>query len=185
MNTSKAQSETLRGHVLAICMSALVVSLVASAEDGKQFKTLLHDKNVYGSEDIAEGRYAQGIERLSRRAMNDSAPHQTRVPALIDLCAAYTVTRELDKAKEACDNAVDSGWYSGHAYNNRGTYNIAVGDYEAAIRDFQAAIDGRGADRIAQANLEFAQERLVAKRAEMDGVRVVARSLGSEDELAE
>lgn len=176
MNRSRLKSMALRRCAFVICASTLFAA-AAVAEEGKQFKALLHDKGTYGSDDVAAGRYAQGIEKLSVRANNDRTAHSMRVPALIDLCAAYTMTRDLEKAKEACDKAVDSGWYSGHAYNNRGALNIAVGNYEAAIRDFQAAIAGRGADQVARTNLRFAEERLVAKRAEEEKVRVIARSV--------
>jgi Flp pilus assembly protein TadD len=174
MNRSNMKSKALRRCAFVICASTLFAA-VAVADEGKQFKALLHDKGTYGSDDVAAGRYEQGIEKLSMRANNDRTPHSTRVPALIDLCAAYTMTRDLDKARKTCDKAVDSGWYSGHAYNNRGAYNIAVGDYEAAIRDFQAAIEGRGADQVARTNLQFAEERLVAKRQAEEKVRVIAR----------
>lgn len=179
MNSINSQSKHLRGPVLAICTSALMIPHAAAADESKVFQALLHETEVYGSEDIAEGRYDRGIERLSVRADNDRAPHSTRVPALIDLCAAYTMTRQFDKAEQACNEAVDSGWYSGHAYNNRGTYNIAVGDYEAAIRDFRAAIDERGADRIARQNLDYAEQRLIAMRESLDDVQVVAGNRGA------
>lgn len=176
MNRSNLQSKPVRVCMLAICASTLFAA-VAVAEEGRKFQTLLHDNGTYGSDDVAAGRYEQGIEKLSVPAESNRAPHSTRVPALIDLCAAYTVTRDLEKAKETCDKAVESGWYSGYAYNNRGAYNIAVGDYEAAIRDFQAAIEGRGADRVASANLQFAEERLVAQRESEESFRVIASNV--------
>ncbi|MGI9343347.1 MAG: tetratricopeptide repeat protein [Gammaproteobacteria bacterium] len=176
MNRSSLKSKTLRRCAFVICASTLFAA-AAVADEGKQFKALLHDKGTYGSDDVAAGRYEQGIEKLSTRVGSDRIAHSKRVPALIDLCAAYTMTRDLVKAKETCDKAVDSGWYSGHAYNNRGAYNIAVGDYEAAIRDFQAAIAGRGADRVARTNLQFAEERLVAKRESEESFRVIARNV--------
>lgn len=184
MNTPQTQIRFSRGPLLAICMAIVSFAQTALAEDGKKFQALLHDKNVYGAEDVEEGRYELGIERLSKRVEGSRGPHKTRVPALIDLCVAYTMTEQFDKAQDTCNQAVDSGWYSGYAYNNRGTYNIAIGDYEAAIRDFQSAIDGNGADTIARANLEYAQERLVAMQKELEGVKFVARTVES-DEAAE
>ena len=77
---------------------------------------------------------------------------------------AYTMNEQLDEAREACDAAVASGWNSGLAYNNRGAFHIAMGDYEAAIRDFQTAIDAHGADRLAERNLQRAQVRLSQHR---------------------
>ena len=180
MNTSPPQIRTSRCLFPAICMTAMAFAQAAQAEDDKKFQALLHDKNLYGAEDIEEGRYELGIERLSKRVESGRGPYATRVPALIDLCVAYTMTEQFDKARETCDQAVESGWYSGHAYNNRGTYNIAIGNYDAAIRDFQSAIDGHGADSVARANLEYAQERLVAMQKELDGVKFVARSVDAD-----
>lgn len=177
MRNSHTRNRFSPGTMIAIAVFAATAMQVANAEDDRKFQALLHETTVHGAEDVQEGRYDVGIERLSRRVENVRAPHTTRVPALIDLCVAYTMTGQFEKAAETCNEAVESGWYSGYAYNNRGTYNIAVGDYEAAIRDFQSAIDGRGADDIARANLEFAQERLVARQKAADEVTFVARNV--------
>jgi tetratricopeptide (TPR) repeat protein len=177
MNPSQPYLSTIGRRLVATGVVALAACQFAYAEEDMQFQALLHDKDIYGAEDIADGRYELGIERLARRVDNTRGPFTTRVPALIDLCVAYTMTEQFDKAEQACDEAVDSGWYSGYAYNNRGTYNIAIGNYAAAVRDFQAAIDARGADDIARANLANAQERLLAQQQELDGVQFVARSV--------
>ena len=184
MNTSNLQFGTLRGYVLVTCACALTMAS-AAADEGRKFQTVLHESNVYGSDDVAEGRYEKGIERLSTRARSETTAHSLRVPALIDLCVAYTMTQQLEKAEETCNKAVDSGWYSGYAYNNRGAYNISIGNYEAAIRDFEAAIEGRGADRIARQNLELAQQRLLAMQEEIDKVHVVAQSTDTDTVEAE
>ena len=173
MNSS-THARGSRTSALTLFAASLVFGQASLADDTKRFQAVLHDAEVYGAEDIAAGRYGIGIERLSART--EKQPHAKRVPALIDLCAAYTMVGELDNAEKACDAAVDSGWYSGHAYNNRGTYHIATGNYEAAVSDFQAAVDGRGADREARANLEFAQERLVAQQQRTDSNQVVAQN---------
>ena len=174
MNSS-THTRGSRKSALALFAASLVFGQATFADETKRFQAVLHDAEVYGADDIAEGRYGVGIDRLSTRTGRQ--PHSTRVPALIDLCAAYTMVGELEKAEKTCDAAVDSGWYSGHAYNNRGTYHIATGNYEAAVRDFQAAVDGRGADRAARANLEFAQERLVAQQQRSESTPVVASNV--------
>jgi Flp pilus assembly protein TadD len=174
MNSS-THARGSRKFALTFFAASLVLGQATFADDTKRFQAVLHDANIYGAEDIAAGRYGIGIDRLSTRS--ERQPHSKRVPALIDLCAAYTMVGELENAEKACDAAVDSGWYSGHAYNNRGTYHIATGNYEAAVRDFQAAVDGRGAERAARANLENAQERLVAQRQQAEPVPVVASNV--------
>lgn len=179
-----ASLNTIRRTLLAACFGAMTLARPALAEDDRKFQSLLHETDLYGVEDVANGRYQRGIERLEKRVGGNSAPHKTRVPALIDLCAAYTMNKQFEQARQACDAAVDSGWYSGYAYNNRGTYNIAIGNYEAAVRDFQAAVDGRGAEDIARANLEYAQERLVAIRNSLDDKKFVASNVDGDVETA-
>jgi tetratricopeptide (TPR) repeat protein len=176
MNASTTKILRSRRPVLAICGAMLAIGQVAVADDEGRIQTLIHDKALYGAEDIENGQYEAGIEKLSKRADGGRQAHSTRVPALIDLCAAYTMTQQHEKAQEACDRAVESGWYSGHAYNNRGAYNISIGNYEAAIEDFELALEGRGADRVARSNLEHARTQLVAMQQRIDEVQVVATS---------
>ena len=175
MKSSTQRARLSRRTVLTIAAAALAVAQVALAEESR-FQTVIHDKDLYGAEDIEEGRYEAGIEKLSKRVDGARQPHATRVPALIDLCAAYTMTQQHEKAQETCNQAVESGWYSGHAYNNRGAYNVSIGNYEAAIRDFQMAIEGRGAERAARSNLEQAQRQLVAQQKALEAARIVASS---------
>ena len=163
MTTAKQNSKTLRRHVPALCVAALALAQTATAHSGEPFQTVLHDRDVYGARDIADGNYERGIDRLSSRLGKGRQPLSVKVPILIDLCAAYTVTRQLDKAKDTCDKAVESGWYSGIAYNNRGAFNIAKGNYAAASEDFRQAIKGSGADNIATDNLVLVQARLKAR----------------------
>jgi tetratricopeptide (TPR) repeat protein len=175
MKSSTNRTRNCRQIALTIAAATLAIGQLALAENGR-FQTVIHDTDLYGAEDIENGRYEAGIEKLTKRVDGGRQPHSIRVPALIDLCAAYTMIRQHEKAKQACDQAVESGWYSGHAYNNRGAYNISIGNYEAAIRDFQLAIDGRGAERVARSNLEQAQRQLVAQQKALDAGSIVASS---------
>lgn len=176
MNASTTEFFRSRRPVLAICGAMLAVGQVANADDQDRIQTLIHDTDLHGVEDIENGRYEAGIRKLSKRVDGRRQPNSTRVPALIDLCAAYTMTQQHEQAQEACDQAVESGWYSGHAYNNRGAYNISIGNYEAAIEDFELALEGRGADRVARSNLKQARAKLVAMQQRMDTGPVVASS---------
>lgn len=146
--------------VLAVCAAAVVMvhSVPAQAEDA--FEMVIHDSDIYGSRDVEAGNYVLGIERLQTVYRDDRQPNKVRTPALIDLCVAYTMTEQTDKANEACNAATESGWYSGAAYNNRGAFHIANRDYEAAILDFQRAVKAKGAHRIARRNLQRARVRL-------------------------
>lgn len=121
-----------------------------------------------------------------------------QAPVLIDLCAAYIMTNELNKAVAVCNKAAGSKWYSSLAYNNRGVLNIALGRYEEAVSDFERALRAGGSQAIAQRNLARAQERLaairrsreeqpamVAKVAAPDNVAPSMAALTAEEHLAE
>ena len=143
---------------------------VAHAEQA--FEMMTHPAEVYGVQNIVNGEVNKGVERLETRLGSDHQPQSVRAPVLIDLCVGYTMLKDFEKASEACNQAVDIGWYSGMAYNNRGVLKIAQGDYEAAIKDFSRAIEKSGADRIAGRNRDHAVERLAAINAERIGTFV-------------
>ena len=163
MNTGKENLALSLRRLTTVGIAALTIINTAPTLGADKFQTLLHDSDVYGASEIAEGKYELGIKRLNSRLTKSTGPSSVRAPVLIDLCAAYTVTRQLDKAKDACDQAIELGWYSGVAYNNRGTYHIAKGNLVAASEDFRRAIKGRGADDIAKDNLALVRVRIQAK----------------------
>jgi Tfp pilus assembly protein PilF len=160
MTDTHEKMKSLLNPVLAVCAAAVVMLHGVPAQADDVFEMVIHDSDIYGSRDVEAGDYALGIERLQTVYRDDRQPNKVRTPVLIDLCVAYTMTEQADKANEACNAATESGWYSGAAYNNRGAFHIANGDYEAAILDFQRAVKARDAHRIAERNLQLAQVRL-------------------------
>ena len=149
---------------LAIATLFGICSVTAHAE--KAFELITHPAEIYGVDNIANGEVTKGVERLETRLGSDRQPQSKRAPVLIDLCVGYTMLKDFEQASQACDQAVEIGWYSGLAYNNRGVLKITQGDYEGAIRDFSSAIEKSGADRVAERNMEHAVERLAAINAE-------------------
>ena len=107
----------------------LAFGQAAVADDDAAFQTVMHARDFPGAIDIEQGRFERGIARLEARLANGRLSHSVRVPLQIDLCAAYTVNGQLDKAETVCNQAVDSGWYSGMALNNRGDPQIAKGNH--------------------------------------------------------
>jgi len=150
--------------MFAVCAAALamVQSVTTQAEDA--FEMMVHESDVYGARDIEAGNYSQGIERLLTRQGGDRQPNRMKSSVAIDLCVAYTMADQMDNAREACNKAVEIGWNSGLAHNNRGAFHIASGNYTAAIKDFQLAIRGNGADPVASRNLERAQVKLAQQQ---------------------
>lgn len=94
-----------------------------------------------GSESKAldKGDYTVAIERLERRLEHGTGDSDIQ---LTNLCTAYVVTGQLDKAGAVCDKAVEAeGDFVGAAYNSRGVLKSLQGDYIAALTDFEQAED--------------------------------------------
>jgi hypothetical protein len=145
------------------CFITIAFLFCVPAQASGPIEVMLHDNDVYGARDIEAGNYEKGVRHLLTRLGDESKAASVRTPVVIDLCAGYTMLKDFDAAMQYCDSAVNSGWSTGLALNNRGALHVAKGDYASAIRDFQAAIESRGADRIARRNLD----RIVARVAEM------------------
>lgn len=88
---------------------------------------------------LERGNYEVAIERLERRAKYDNRHIDVQ---LTNLCTAYVVTSQYDKARDACDRAVEAdGDYLGTAYNSRAVLSALTGDYISALVDFEKAAD--------------------------------------------
>lgn len=95
----------------------------------------------HGSESgaLENGNYELAIKRLDRRTRHDSPGIDIQ---LTNLCTAYVVIRDYQKAREACDRAIEmQGDFVGTAYNSRAILNAITGDYIAAHVDFELAAD--------------------------------------------
>ena len=154
----------MKTQMLRIVVPSIVFLLAAftlTVNAGEPFELMTHDTFVAGKDDVDAGAFDQGIAKLEKR-LSDSMPLSTKIPTLIDLCVAHTMQKNLREATMYCDLALESSWYTGLSYNNRGVLQIAKGNYEAAARDFEAAIRNRGADAMARRNLGRATARLAA-----------------------
>ena len=88
---------------------------------------------------LDSGQYEAAIERLERKAKRSSS---LKSMYLTNLCTAYVVTKEIDKATVVCDQAVTlQGDYRAAALNSRGVLNALKGDFQAAAADFEYAGD--------------------------------------------
>jgi tetratricopeptide (TPR) repeat protein len=128
------------GSILCIAAAAALLTPCSALAD--RYELRLHDRDVYGKYALLEGKVDLSIERLERQLARTSS-HRNLAPVLIDLCVAYTVKRDFDKARERCDAAIENGWSLSTAYNNRGVMHVARGDYLAAVDDFEMAIGKR------------------------------------------
>ena len=86
---------------------------------------------------LERGDYAKAIKRLEYRVEKRNKNLDAN---LTNLCTAYVVTREYEKAFETCDRAVEKGGnFVSVAYNSRGVLYARTGDFVSAIADFAAA----------------------------------------------
>ena len=93
-------------------------------------------ENVPGVEEIEAGNLQAGIKELEDQL--DQIEPGSSGDILATLCAAYIVNVSLDKAKRACDKAVETD-PSETAYNNRGVIRAFYGDFSGAREDFDLA----------------------------------------------
>ncbi|MFW2403399.1 MAG: hypothetical protein ACN4GT_01450 [Gammaproteobacteria bacterium] len=148
--------------IIAIAGAAILLMPGTAAAD--RYELQVHDDEVYGKYALLEGEFDLSIDRLERRLARTRS-HRNLAPVLINLCAAYTMKRDFEKAQERCDAAIDNGWSVSMAYNNRGIMNIARGDYLAAIDDFEAA-KNQGSTTWVRRHLAQATGRIEAMEAE-------------------
>jgi tetratricopeptide (TPR) repeat protein len=164
MTETIQQKLNTRCRALALSVAALLLTQNVFGQGDGAFEMLTRSHDMpsigFAVRDIEQGNYAKAIETLQARLGGNRQPHSIRAPVLIDLCVSYTVTRQLDEAEKYCDEAIDTGWYSAEAYNNRGAFNIAAGNYEAAVQDFQSALDAGGSSVVASENLQRAEARI-------------------------
>ncbi len=121
-------------RTLLAAVALLAVSFTAAAYE-------VHVLSGQGAEHKAmdRGDYTAAIERLERRVERETRFSDVQ---FTNLCTAYVVTRQFEKAGPACDRAVEAkGDYVGTAYNSRGVLRALQGDYVAAMSDFEKASD--------------------------------------------
>ena len=159
-------------------LAALVVSATVSSQaaghdaPANPFQMAVVIDEAYGRA-VVSGDYDKAIEKITA-GRNNSHDYFSRQ---VNLCVAYTKTRELEKARTACDAAIahlrkeeDRVSSVKNKYNpelranrsnlsvalsNRGVLLASTGDTELAREDFVAAINfNTHHSRIAAANLD-------------------------------
>jgi len=163
------------GALLFTATVAAPVSAEYSAT--KPFTMTVISDAAYGHS-VVSGKYERAIDRLTRdgRLMRDEFADQT------NLCVAYTKTRDIKKASDACNAALanvkkhearvlkknDARSTEVRAYqsnlavalSNRGVLLAATGDVELAKQDFLTALDLRTRlSTIVEGNLQRLERR--------------------------
>ncbi|MGI9331321.1 MAG: tetratricopeptide repeat protein [Gammaproteobacteria bacterium] len=155
---------------------AVVLLLVTTPTRADPFEMELHAADVYGAEEVESGDYDEAIRRLQLRLGGERQSRSHRTPVLIDLCVAHTMMGNFDKASKRCDEAVETGWSSGLARNNRAVLWISMGRYQDAIGEFENALGERDSKTLARRNLQRAFTRVAALQEQQGTTRVVSVS---------
>ena len=144
----------------AISVATLALAGTAAAAD--RFRLQASDAEVYGTRSIERGEYNEAAGKLDLALELAGDARMMRAPVLNNLCVAYTMQGELERADAYCDDYVANGRELDLAYNNRGVVAAARGDYAAAVANFEAALKQNPADVVARDNLRLAQQRLAS-----------------------
>jgi hypothetical protein len=96
---SRTQYRALTGAAVA---SLLLGSAVASAVEPHSFVMAAYS-NEKGGPALAAGHYATAVDQLDHTSMSQSLSPSSLSN---NRCVAYTVTKQLDAARVACDQAV-------------------------------------------------------------------------------
>jgi Flp pilus assembly protein TadD len=164
----------------AACAALIGVSANAASSDKHLYELIAHDDEVYGKYALLEGDVDVAIERFESR-LNDGISNSRRAALLVNLCAAYTMKQNFAMAEQRCNAAVESGWSTKKALNNRGIMQVARGDYLAAVDDFQQAADSRATGRYGR---HLLQARMRLENLSDDARFADANEISSESMLA-
>lgn len=150
------------GHLLKLLPVALAILLsdIAFAEPVPDaYRVMVISDQAYG-EMLLAGNYEDAIAGIEARERRVS-----RFATSNNLCAAYTVTKNVILAKSACNTAVRLSRRTPRdravALTNRGVLNALIGDEAAAREDFEEAIRFRARIRQPVDNLARLESRSI------------------------
>ena len=125
---------TILGRTLA---TAAVIPLITATAAAESWELRPAAAPSPGSAEIEAGRPDDAI-RILIPAL-EAATARSRLAILENLCVAYALKQEYDKAMRFCNRAAADGAASATTLNNRGVVRAVSGDHRGAIRDFQRA----------------------------------------------
>lgn len=151
---------------IGLLLTALLISFNSVAESKQLRLKLAVVEYATGSKEIIKGDYAHGLKKLEKAQSTE----RVKFDIATGLCAAKVMTREFEKAKPFCNQAIDV--YKGRtsskyhyltsiAYSNRGVVRFKLGDAIGAEDDLKlaASIDENS---IVKSNLDFLRMHLNA-----------------------
>ena len=156
MNTVKRCNRTGKLARPLVLAALLVIGAPVAAHETDPVYTMTVIVDAAHGSKVAAGRYERAIEKITaRNSGRDAYPKQT------NLCVAYTKTGALDKATEACEEALAIAldgtdtravlagtaqpakldrMYLALALSNLGVLHAAKGSTDAARKNFREAL---------------------------------------------
>ena len=128
--------QKLRGMAIARFLMIAAALMLGNTSWSDEFPFRTAFERVPGVEEIEAGNLQVGIKLLEDQLNQVEAENKGDILATI--CAAYIINVSLDKAKHACNEAVET-YGTATAYNNRGVYRVFTGDWFGAREDFDRA----------------------------------------------
>ena len=172
------------GSVTTATLLLLVVAGLPASAAAEAWELQTAAEEVPGTRYIEAGQLDKGIRLLERTLKARQPEFQSkRGPTLTNLCMAYTLKRDYEKAAGYCDQAVARDRLPKTAHNNRGVLRALQGDYQGAMTDFRKAgclrncppeLKGPASPsmNVARRNLIRAEERYVAVQQRGQGERL-------------
>lgn len=160
----------------------LVASATAQAESAQAntYVMVVYSDAAHG-EKVLSGAPEEVIAKLSRKKTGRSG----NLADQVNLCVAYTKTKQLDQAQEACDAAIiaskkearrleRSGLYGRRttlvaetgraiALTNRGVLHAITGESEQARTMFELAMSLESEDQSASSNLDLLEKKVAGR----------------------
>jgi len=175
-------SASKRTHIIsekAVILLLLIGLPWTAAAESWQLQTAVEE--VPGTRDIEAGQVDKGIRVLQWYLK--AAPVRQKGVVLTNLCMAYILKREYEKAAGYCDHAVARDRPPKVAYNNRGVLRALQGDYTGALNDFRKAgclrdcpakltIPGSLPMMVARQNLSRAEQQWAVMQRRLENERV-------------
>lgn len=158
-----------KSFITGSLMLALSMVLTATAQAGS-LRMQLSDSGAYGERALLNGDYAEAARRLEYALELAGEARSLRAPILNDLCIAYTLLGQTERALARCDAAVAAGRDRGRALNNRAVARIAAGDVDGAASDLRAALSAPATPAAARVNLRLVTQPIASQVAEDEGI---------------
>jgi hypothetical protein len=136
---------------IAVLSSALFLTNAQAEDSGKSLVMSVY-LDTAGADSVLAGDYKSAITKIRSRTPSDN---MGSLAAATNLCVAYTLSRQWDEAKSACDGAVIGASASGAddvfdfgaargqrlatAYSNRAVFNCLRNEKQKALADVTRA----------------------------------------------